>query len=340
MFRPSPISGPELLTSRRAMLGTLGAAATSIALPHSVAANLKQLNKPVQIGMIADLHHDVMHDGPQRMETFLNQMTTVKPDALIQLGDFAYPSSANQPLIDTFNQAHPQTLHVIGNHDTDDGYTFQQVVDSWEMKHRYYSHEVSGLQLIVLDGNERPPNHQGGYPSHIGPEQIEWLRGELKRLDGPIIVLCHQPLAGPWAVDNAETIQSILGAADDKVILTVNGHSHIDHVVRVGNVVNLHINSASYQWVGGSYKHKSYPAAIHTTYPYIEYTCPYRDALFTTLSFDPESGKIHIEGCESEWVGPSPAQLGHDGHPDLVDGEQICPRIRTRSLLPPGHQTG
>ncbi|MCH2571766.1 MAG: hypothetical protein MK103_10405, partial [Planctomycetes bacterium] len=63
MFRPSPISGPELLTSRRAMLGTLSAAATSIALPHSVAANLKQLYIQVQIGLIADLHLVFMHDG-------------------------------------------------------------------------------------------------------------------------------------------------------------------------------------------------------------------------------------------------------------------------------------
>ena len=106
MFRPSPISGPELLTSRRAMLGTLGAAATSIALPHSVAANLKQLNKPVQIGMIADLHHDVMHDGDDRLEVFLRAMSARQPDAILQLGDFAYPSAENTALIERFNAAH------------------------------------------------------------------------------------------------------------------------------------------------------------------------------------------------------------------------------------------
>ena len=36
------------------------------------------------LGMIADLHQDVMHDGPSRLEAFLDAMKNEKPDALLQ----------------------------------------------------------------------------------------------------------------------------------------------------------------------------------------------------------------------------------------------------------------
>ena len=121
-------------------------------------------------------------------------------------------------------------------------------------------------------------------------------------------------------------------AAEDKVILTVNGHTHIDHIVNVGQIPNFHVNSASYKWVGGAYRNKSYPDAIHSKFEYIEYTCPYRDSLFVSLSFDPAKGQIDIRGRETEWVGKSPSELGIGPLPDLVDGKEIYPRIRTRQL--------
>jgi len=318
--------------SRREMLAACGGLVASLAVPRSARASLGTLKQPVSLGMIADLHHDVMHDGPQRLNAFIQAMQAAKPAAIIQLGDFAYPNAKNQPVTDAFHKAHSRTFHVLGNHEIDDGHTFDQVAKLWDMSGRYYSDNINGLNLIVLDGNEKPADHKGGYPSHIGSQQLAWLEQELKRLPGPILVICHQPLAGPWCIDNSQQVQKVLNAAADKVVLTVNGHSHIDYVVRVGQIVNLHINSASYQWVGGSHRHKSYPDKVHARFPWVEYTCPYKEALFATLTLDPRSGRIHITGRDSQWVGKSPAQLGLDMHPDLTDGEQICPRIRSRQL--------
>jgi len=320
--------------TRRGFIQASAASSLALTLPHTSTAALRRLDQPVRIGVIADLHQDVMHDGVERVQAFVKKMETVQPHALLQLGDFAYPNAKNGEVIQLFNKAHERTLHVIGNHDTDSGHTKQQCLDIWGMPNRYYTQDIEGLQLLVLDGNDSgSPTHKGGYVSYVGKEQVEWLRDQLATLTGPIMVVCHQPLAGAWAVDNADEIQTLLATAADKIVLVINGHSHIDDVLRVKNVTYMHVNSASYQWVGGSYRHDSYSREIHDKFPYISYTCPYRDSVFATFTFDPQSLTIGVEGRHSEWMGKSPAQLGVDLDPKLTHGEEISPGIRSRQLL-------
>ncbi len=324
---------PDRMTRRR-FLRAATATSMALTLPHVSAATLGPLKKPVRIGMIADLHQDVMHDGIARMEAFLEAMATQCPDAIMQLGDFAYPNTNNRQVIEMFNQGHERSLHVIGNHDTDAGYTKQQCLDVWGMPGRYSARNIEGLQLLILDGNDGgSPTHKGGYPSYVGQEQAMWLKEQLATLDGPVIVASHQPLAGAWAVDNAEEIQTILGAAADKVLLVMNGHSHLDDVLRIQGVTYWHVNSASYQWVGSAHKHESYAKDVHARYPWISHTCPYRDSLFAMLTVDPQSLTLHVEGRRSQWVGKSPAELGRDLDAKLTHGEQIAPRIRDRRIL-------
>lgn len=332
--RSPPPTASAVDPDRRGFLAAAAATTLSFALPRISEASVRRLRRPVALGVIADLHHDVMHDGPARLDTFIEHMSTRRPDAIVQLGDFAYPSPDNLPLVARFNGAHPRALHVLGNHDTDAGFQTKDCVEAWGMPGRYYDRDVEGVRLLVLDGNDAgSPNHGGGYPSFVGGEQVAWLTERLDVLEGPIVVASHQPLAGPHAVDNAEEIQRILGSAADKVILAINGHSHIDEIVRVRDVTFLHVNSASYKWVGGDHRHESYPEAIHAEHPWISYTCPYRDPLFATIVVDPATRAVRVEGRRSRWVGASPAELGSDPHPALIHGEQIAPRIRDRALF-------
>ena len=324
----------KFISERRDFIRTTGVVATSIILPRQVMAALSKIKKPIKLGMIADLHQDVMHDGPARLKVFLDAMKEEKPDALLQLGDFAYPTKKNEVVAKAFENAHPKTLHVLGNHEIDGGHSFDQVAKLWGMKGRYYTENVNGLDLVVLDGNEKPKNHKGGYPKYIGKEQLEWLEKQLKNLKGPILVISHQPLAGPGSIDNAGEVQALLDAAADKVLLAVNGHTHIDHVARAGKISYLHVNSASYKWVGGSHRNKSYPPEVHSKFRWIEYTCPYRDSLFTTLTLDPSNGRIEVKGRESQWVGKSPSQLAIPTKYGLTNGKEICPKIRSRRLGP------
>ena len=321
------------ISSRRRFLCSAGVVATSIILPNQVMGVLREIKKPIKLGMIADLHQDVMHDGPARLKAFLDAMKEESPDALVQLGDFAYPTKKNDAVTKAFEKAHSRTLNVLGNHEIDGGHTFDAVAKLWGMKGRYYTENINGLDLIVLDCNEKPKNHKGGYPAHIGEQQLEWLEKQLKTLKGPILVISHQPLAGTSSIDNAGEVQKLLNLAGDKVLLAVNGHTHIDDVDRVGEISYLHVNSASYKWVGGSHRNKSYPAEIHSKFRWIEYTCPYQDSLFTTLTIDPANGRIDVKGRESQWVGKSPSQLGIAAKPDRTDGKEICPKIRGRRFV-------
>lgn len=201
------------------------------------------------------------------------------------------------------------------------------------MPQRYYARELEGLRLLVLDGNEKGSRTlKGGYPSYVGPEQLEWLRGQLQSAPGPVIVFSHQPLAGTNAVDNAKEVQQVLSEASTKVLLAINGHTHIDDIVRVGGVSYWHVNSASYYWVGEQYKHPSYRPELLAKRPVLASTCPYRDALYTWLTVELPNGKLTIAGAESAWVGPSPGELGATEALGLTDGEELAPRIRAREL--------
>ena len=143
----------KFILSRRDFLCTTGVVATSLLLPRQVMACLERIKKPIKLGMIADLHQDVMHDGPARLKAFLDAMKKEKPDALLQLGDFAFPTKKNEEVTKAFEKAHPRTLHVLGNHEIDGGHSFDAVAKLWGMKGRYYTENVNGLDLVILDGN-------------------------------------------------------------------------------------------------------------------------------------------------------------------------------------------
>lgn len=315
--------------------GILGAAAAGLVLGLPTGARgAGALSKPVRIGFIADLHHDLMPDAPQRMESFVAEMAKFRPDAIVQMGDFAHPKEENRPVIDRFKRANATALHVLGNHDTDAKHTVEQCLEVWGMPAPYYVREVEGLTLVVLNCNERgSPKYKAGYPLFVGKEQAEWLEKTLSAGDGPVLILSHQPLAGPGQIDNATEIQEILTRHRDRILLALCGHTHIDYLFRVGGIPYWHINSAAYYYVGGKFAHPSYAPEIHERYRVLASTCPYREALFASLTVDPTTHSITIAGRATEWVGPSPAAVKAELNPALTDGEEVAPRIRDRQVV-------
>ncbi|HEY9261675.1 metallophosphoesterase family protein [Chitinophaga sp.] len=318
--------------SRRAFIGNTMTACLSLAVPVFARGAFVNTRK-LSVGLITDLHHDVMHDGVARLQAFLDAAGKSRPDALMQLGDFAYPAEKNKNIIDLFNQSHPTRLHVIGNHDTDSGFTHKQCVEVWGMPAPYYTKVVNGFRFIILNGNEKgSPAHKGGYPAYIGPAQTAWLKQQLEETSEPVIVVCHQPLVGYLAVDNATEIQDIITAASHRVVMIINGHTHVDNLQYVNDIPYLTINSASYFWVGQNFMHESYSPEIHKNYPWISRTCPYKDPLFTTLTIDPKKYTITIIAKKSEWVGKSPEALGFNEQQPLRLGQDIVPFIRDYKL--------
>lgn len=318
--------------SRRDFLKTSSVSLLSLAIPDSM-IGLFSSEEKLKIGIISDLHMDVIHDGMERLQIFIDQMKVEKPDALIQMGDFAIPKPENLELIQSFNAAHPRAFHVLGNHDMDEGFSREEAAKTFGMSKTYYSEDMGEIQLIVLDGNDPGgPTKQGIYDSYIGPTQQSWLVNELEKAGKPVLILSHQPLAGIYPLVNALEIQRILSRYSSKILLAINGHAHVDQHIEVDGVHYVHINSASYYWVGEKLKHESLSSEIHEDHPSLKFTCPYLAPLFALLTIDLKSRKISIQGRKTEWIGPSPLELGYS---ILKESEQKCflrPQISKRKI--------
>ncbi len=318
--------------SRRDFLRSSSFSLLSLSIPESV-TSLFYRNKKITLGVISDLHVDIIHDGKARLETFLVAASRKNPDCLIQMGDFAIPKPENFPVIETFNSAHGRVLHVLGNHDMDSGFSREEASKAYGMPGLYYFTDLDSIRLIVLDGNDPgSPKANGGYASYIGPQQQEWLKSELQNSDKPVLIVSHQPIAGIYTIDNAEEIQQILSGFSSKILLAINGHAHVDQHVEVGGVHYVHINSASYYWVGEKLAHTSLPKEVHEQFPALKFTCPYSQALFAFLTIDPVEKKITIEGKRAKWLGPSPQQLGYSILNEREQRDNLIPETKSRKI--------
>jgi 3',5'-cyclic AMP phosphodiesterase CpdA len=96
--------------------------------------------------------------------------------------------------------------HTIGNHDiwgwfvkenkpdNDKLYGKQWVLDTLELKSRYYSFSKWKWHFIILDSVQLNP--AGGYIAYLDPEQLNWLQEELKQVpsDKFICIVSHIPI--------------------------------------------------------------------------------------------------------------------------------------------------
>ena len=272
--------------------------------------------KGVKFGIIADLHHDIMHDGIDRLSAFIGEMNQAKPDFIVQLGDFCVPKEENKALMKVWDQFTGPKYHVIGNHDMDGGYTREQVVDFWKAKGNYYSFDVNSFHFVVLDGNEQneSPDRPPGYAHYISEQQLEWLEKDLSQTSLPTVVLCHQGLDNDaGGLENGTSVRYVLEEANkqsrsQQVMLVLTGHHHQDYYNHINDIHYVQINSASYQWLGEDYQEIRYSEKVDEAHPWIKYTVPYREPLWAVI--ESKQGQIAIQGKKSSFIGSSPAELG------------------------------
>lgn len=270
----------------------------------------------VSFGICTDVHKDLMHDADERLSKFINDMNQKQVDFTIQLGDFCRPYTYNDTFMNIWNSFEGPNYHVLGNHDMDGGFSREETVLYWKMPSKYYSFDNNGFHFVVLDGNDSPESAQEGYARYLGKEQRNWLTRDLSQTDLPCIIFSHQSMEDEWGIENANEVRSILekenqSVGERKVLACFNGHSHMDTSIQINDIWYVEINSMSYFWVGDDYKHISYSTSIDENYPWIKYTCPYNDPLYALVTIN-QDGKISIEGQKSNWVGPSPSEVGYN----------------------------
>ena len=182
-----------------------------------------------------------------------------------------------------------------------------------------YSFDTNGYHFIVLDGNDKDPspNRPPGYARYIGHEQLQWLEKDLSSTNLPTIVFCHQGLDNDLGgIDNATASRLVLEKANqkagfNKVQFVFSGHHHQDYYNQINGIHYIQINSMSYNWLGGDYQHIRYSEKVDKSHPWIKYTVPYKDPIWAYAEISTR-GTLQLYGKKTEFVGPSPKELGVD----------------------------
>ncbi|MFC1739020.1 metallophosphoesterase family protein [Planctomycetota bacterium] len=297
--------------------------------------------KEIRFGLCADVHMGVIHNAEERMQTFVDRMNKEKVDFIMQLGDFCSPypddkielAPKNARFLAIFNQFKGPKYHVFGNHDIDDNFTWEETMAFWEVDRTYYSFDMNGWHFVVLDGNNKKDDPAPGYPRYIGPEQRQWLEEDLAKTNAPTFIFSHQSLEDEEGVENTDQMQAILEEANrkagfGKVVACFCGHHHRDYHTIINGIYYIDINSMSYQWLGGDYIYKRFSDEVEEAYPFVQYTAPYKDALYAIVTVLPQGG-IKIEGVKSEYIPPGPATLGY---PEAEEGKKGSADISDRQL--------
>ena len=290
----------------------------------------------LSFGIVADVHKDLMPDADERLERFITEAMERKVDFIIQLGDFCMAETKNTDFLGIWNTFKGPKYHVLGNHDMDK-HSKDQMLDFWGMPKTYYAYDFSGFHFVVLDANflyregkfidyEKANFYVNDkHRTYIDQEQIAWFKADLEATKLPTIVFSHQSLWHyQWGVKNRLEIQRIMEGHKDKIICCMNGHNHIDFHHHQNGIDYIEINSMSYQWMQDAYASKErYPKELYDEYKWLPNLAPYKDPLYAFAKLDPK-GTLLIEGVESEWISPSPFDLGM---PKGVLGSELSTRI-------------
>lgn len=296
--------------------------------------------------VFTDLHIDIMHDSILRLEKILSAAKEKNVQFIVNLGDITYPDNEflerknittrdakafycdrdeeKKKALNMLSGCGIPVYHVLGNHEMD-VCNKSTAMEYLNIEKPYYSFDKNGLHFIVLDCNfifdeEQYIDYEfcnyhyyhGNQVSFLSSKQIKWLEKDIMNSTGPCIIFSHQSLSDKiHGLQNREAVWELFRKVNSdkkRVVLCMNGHSHIDGMSERENIPFVNINSASNIWIGSKYQTIRYSEDIDKKYPYIKATAPYKDPLFAIVTIDNNS--IRIEGTKSEFAGPSPYELG------------------------------
>lgn len=176
-------------------------------------------------------------DTKANFRNILAEAKAFKPDKVVITGDFCF----RDPRPDIYHwvkqELDEQGIEIdliSGNHD--DPATLAKIFNWEDRLHGeviYYKDYWAGRPVFFLDSTV----------GTVSEEQLAWLKKELARVDGPVLVFMHHPPvdAGVPHMDlnhdlkNKEEVLSILEAYSGPVNV-FSGHYHVEKTINRGNV--------------------------------------------------------------------------------------------------------
>lgn len=173
-------------------------------------------------------------------------------DFILHTGDVAYdPHPETYQLIkNLFAEIKIPIYYVRGNHDHVQALqsVLMQRAEADLQESLYYSVEVAGYQLIVLDSNGPAPLPAG----NLIQGQLDWLNTLCQADDTcPLLVAVHHnilPVGVPWLDNwmralNGEALHEILLQAQHRLCAVFHGHIHQNYQVMRDGI--LYVSAAS-----------------------------------------------------------------------------------------------
>jgi hypothetical protein len=156
-----------------------------------------------------------------------------------------------------------QVHFMPGEHDAslDNGAAFQEFFGATR-----YSFDHAGVHFVAVDNVSDPA-------ASIGAEQLDWLRGDLGRLnvDAPIVVLTHRPLFDlvpkwDWATRDGDQAIAILMPYRNVTVLY--GHIHQEHHHMTGHIAHHAAQSLIFPLPAPGSQERRDPIRWDPTQPY------------------------------------------------------------------------
>jgi len=192
-----------------------------------------------QIAQITDLHLDDFLSKHYQVDTrknFLNVLDDAQSkgiDQVVLTGDLGIPESLEW----LFAQLSSRRLRfevILGNHDTfSDFADLGSVASKKKPGGLYYTATVGGEECLFLDSSS----------GTVGEDQKSWLKRELGRRSGRVVVFVHHPVldCGNTTMDrkypltNREEVQKIFEDSGLEVVVFC-GHYHNRHEQTRGRI--------------------------------------------------------------------------------------------------------
>ncbi|NQV23672.1 MAG: metallophosphoesterase [Rhodopirellula sp.] len=211
----------------------------------------------LRVGLITDLHYADKAPARTRhyretiakLEEAALQFERDEPAFIVELGDLidaADSVDVEQRYLKTINREFSAICkdrhYVLGNHCVDT-LTKDEFLGGVEQKKSYYAFDRGGFHFVVLDSCFRGDGQPYGRKNfqwtdaNIPAAELEWLEGDLKASDSPVIVFAHQRLdvSNSHGVKNNADVRKLLESSGS-VLAVFQGHSHQNDLKEINGI--------------------------------------------------------------------------------------------------------